>query len=493
MVSLQSLNFATSPRKLDRTSGLATEQNTRILNRSCAFSGVPDQESTVKKRKLSRNLAAFFAGFGLLSSLALAVWMNTWRQRESLAAFQHLAETNAAFVSHLRLPRSPELAQRLATILGTGVGFHFSGDKGGNWPAGLDSTIDRMAAKSRPASRRTSGFEIATAPLSEPGTHLVLLRHAPAFGSGFPESVLIPSLALAAVCGALAFALARGIVRPLEALTDWLPNLAPESKTQPVPPAILSRQDEIGSLALALEQTGQRVRTELELRRQSERLATLGRIATSLAHEIKNPAAAIALHADLLSQAAPPESRESVGLIREEVDRITDLVNQWLFVAKSQPARTQPHDLRDLLTNLSRRLRPTFEHCRATFRLHDGPPAVVKADAPRIEQALRNLLINAAQAMPCGGSIDARIELSPSHVELRIDDEGSGFSEEALRRFGEPFFSEREGGMGIGLTLAREVILAHGGSLRPENRAPSGARLISRLPCAITVTDPPSP
>lgn len=443
-----------------------------------------DRVLLTRKHRLSRILGISFAAFGLLSSLALAVWMNAWHLRLSTAAYQELAETNAAFVSQLRLPRSPELAQRLSTILDSCAAFHFAGQEDGNWPPLLRQPIAALVAEQRPASRRTAGYEIAAAPLGDPGVHLVLFRHLQGIDSAFPRMVLIPSLALAAACGGLAFALARGIASPLEQLTGWLPNLdAATSAPEPLSPAVLRRPDEIGTLAAALVETANRLRREQELRHRSERLAMLGRIATSLAHEIKNPAAAIALHADLLAGILAESQQQSVRLIRDEVDQITGLVNQWLFVARPEPPRSQPQNLRQLLARVASRIRPLLEHAGATLELQkEGPAAVLKGDAPRLEQALRNLLINASQAMPLGGTIRTGIQVTSSCLELWIEDEGPGFSREALSRFGEPFFSEREGGMGIGLTLAREVLLAHGGSIHAANLPERGARLVCRFP-----------
>lgn len=462
-------------------------QIARLMRHFCSLFAVTARGLLRGRRKLSRILSLFFGSFGLLSSLTLAGWMNGWRQRQSLAQLETLAATNAAFVSQLRLPRSPELAQRLSTILNTGVGFHFSGKPPPDWPPGLGDSLARLAEQARPASRRAHGYELAAAPLGEPGGSLILLRRAASGGQEFFGMVWIPSLSLAAACGGLAFALARGIAKPLEELTDWLPNLNPAlgASPEPVPGKVTERGDEIGYLGRALEETGLRVRREQELRRQAERLATLGRVATSLAHEIKNPAAAIALHTELLDGNVPEDGRESLHLIREEVERITDLVNQWLFVAKPNPARKQPRDLREMLSQVARRLAPALEHARARFELVEGPPAIIEADAPRMEQALRNLLVNAAQAMPSGGRIRARVATAANEAILEIEDEGTGFTAAALQRFGEPFFSEREGGMGIGLTLAREVIQAHGGSIHPGNLPQGGARLLCRFPlCA---------
>ncbi len=435
---------------------------------------------------LSRRLALTLAAFVLIASLALAGWMRSWNQRQSLDAFRELAESNAAFISETRLPNSPVLAQRLATVLGLGVGFHFAEGEPGQWPEGLGRAIESLAAKPVPSSGRAKGYEIATAPLAETDAHLVLLRPVQEIGAEFAKGILIPALGLALVCGGLGLVLARGVVQPLGVLTAWLPNLevSPGTKPASITAPILQREDEIGQLGRALQDTTARLIEEQRLRQQSERLATLGRIATSLAHEIKNPAAAIAMHAKLLEAEVAGEPRESVDLIEEEVERITDLVNQWLFVANSQPGKTRKRDLRELVHSVSRRLRPALDHAQVRFHLEESGPAMVEVDAPRMEQVIRNLLLNAAQAMPEGGEIRAKIDTGSESdlVILTVEDEGAGFSDEALQRFGEPFFSEREGGMGIGLTLSKEVLEAHGSSIRPENNPKGGARVICRFP-----------
>ena len=188
------------------------------------------------------------------------------------------------------------------------------------------------------------------------------------------------------------------------------------------------------------------------------------------------------MHADLIEPGVKPGGSESISLIREEVERITDLVNQWLFVARAAPPERRPHDLGEMLSAVARRQKPALRHAGSHLKIEAGNPALVACDKLRIEQVIRNLIVNASQAMPDGGEIMACIKPGEEHVQLDIRDSGTGFSTEALDRFGEPFFSEREGGMGIGLTLAREVVQAHEGSIQVSNAPEGGALVTVTLP-----------
>ena len=365
----------------------------------------------------------------MLSSLALASWLQAWNERQGLAAFKELAGNNAAFISQMRLPRSPELAMRLAGLLDMGVGFHFDGKEVGQWPEGLAGPVAELCKEARPMAKRVGTTSIATAPLEGPGIHLVLVREAKGGGSWFSQVVLVPALGLAVVCGGMGW---------------WL-----------------------GSMIV-----------------KSERLATLGRIATSLAHEIKNPAAAIRLHADLLEKGIPCSERGSVGMIQEEVDNITSLVNQWMYVAKASPGKTGRHDLCALLPAEVRRLQSMMDHANVVSKVVAQGEVWVEVDAERISQVLRNLLANAIQAMPEGGTLSAVAGKVGGKAMMSIADEGKGFSDRAIQHFGEAFYSEKEGGMGIGLALVKEVIEAHGGSVHPENRTQGGAVVVCKLPLA---------
>lgn len=440
---------------------------------------------------LYRGLAVPFSIFVLLASLALAGYISYWSQRDALQQLGQMAETNAKFVEELQLPRSAALAEKLSTILGVWVGFyHAEGEnprfENGEWPSGFRPVLEEAIANGS-VVLQFSGREAAIARFDRGQVRLVLVRETRSvWATGLGDAVLIPTIILTLACGCLAYYLAHRIVRPLSTLTRWLPHLEDDERAVPEIPTVVSgRCDEIGELARSLEATHRRLRDEQQRRRQSERMATLGRIATSLAHEIRNPASSIALHADLLARDADARNSESIRLIRTEVDRITDLVNQWLFVVRPAPPQTGRHDLVALVARIAESLRTAMEHADASLRIIEpAGPLPVKCDHVRIEQVLRNLLVNAMQAMPEGGQIRINFERTDEDALCIIRDSGPGFSEDALERFGEPFFSEREGGMGIGLTLAREVIAAHHGRIEAMNAPGDGAVVRLQLPLA---------
>lgn len=440
--------------------------------------------------KIATKLTVWIGVFFLFSALSLLAWAYTLQRKSSLAELQRLAATNTTFLADLGLPYSTRLAAQLSEILHLGVGFYFSDSPASQWPPELlDDIRNLMESHTGGGSQRVRQWEIAVAPLVGQEGYLVLARNLEQDGNTSREwwtAAALPIALLALGCLALAFGLGRSIASPLAVLTGWLPNLrnseAAEDSLQ-VPPGIVDRSDEIGQLAGALSRLQQELAEERDRRAQSEKMAALGRIATSLAHEVKNPAAAIRMHTDLLLTEPGSDTQEnsSLSLIREEVDQITDLVNQWLYVSKSEPPASRPHDLTALLHRVAKRMRGLLEDRGVELKIESdgGVPLVIQADAPRIEQVFRNLIQNAIDAMPQGGEVLVRLQGDAKQVHVKLLDSGSGFSAEALVRFSEPFFSDKEGGMGIGLHLTSEVVRAHGGEISVANRGDSPGAVVT--------------
>ena len=152
-----------------------------------------------------------------------------------------------------------------------------------------------------------------------------------------------------------------------------------------------------------------------------------------------------------------------------------------MFVARPEPPQTASADIGEVVAGIVRSMSPLAAHARVKID-RDLPPGLrARIDARRISQAISNVMLNAIQAMPRGGKLRIAGENGAS-VRLVFRDEGPGFSARALAHYGELFFSEKEGGMGIGLNVASEILKAHGGSLRVANAGDGGAIVSLELP-----------
>lgn len=220
---------------------------------------------------------------------------------------------------------------------------------------------------------------------------------------------------------------------------------------------------------------------ERSKRAQTERLAMLGRVATSLAHDIKNPLASIQLHAQLITPADAEDSK-AVQLIQSESEVISGLVNQWLHLANPVPPRLSRLDVAETVQNVVTSLEAQARHTGVDIETDLEAPLWTQGDAQRLAQAIRNLLINAIQAMPRGGKLRVSGEKQADSLTLTFADSGPGFSEAALARGTELFYTEKEGGMGVGLNIVASIIEAHGGRLSLQNDPKSGAVVRVSLP-----------
>jgi signal transduction histidine kinase len=493
------------------------------------------------RRSLVFRLAAVFLGFVVVGSTALVAWLQFEETRESRAAFLATANANAQFVRSQRLPATERTAQALGEVLGVEVYFWHGGDPLMAVPDPMKRFGTREGkafseAMLLPAGtvRARHGGEAVRIPIDEQ-VSLLIFRLEPVAGGLWRSRTFAVLGVFWLLCLGLAWAMAGGIVGPLRRLAQRLPRIAEEGAEPELPEA--NRGDEIGQLARAYLETRGALAGERLARQQAERLATLGKMATGLAHEINNPVTAIKLHAQLLEgeTSAPQVTRDSLGIIIAEAAKIEGLVSQWMFLARPQPPQTSRCDLAEIIAAAVRTHTPAAVHSGVRIVNQTVPGLWVDCDARRMSQAVGNLIINAIQAMAArGGTLTIRggetkeargsderptsnIQLPTSNAEvpapgtgglplncphgttafsqslesqlstlnLHFTDTGRGFSEAALARYAELFFSEKEGGMGIGLSVTSEILRAHGGELRVANVSnPAGAQVTITLPRA---------
>ena len=247
--------------------------------------------------------------------------------------------------------------------------------------------------------------------------------------------------------------------------------------------------DELSSLYGDLEQ---RVRRTSRRLAQSERLASVGHLAAGVAHEINNPLAIIAGHAELLLRQMDDDDarRTPLGLIRDEAFRCKRITEKLLALSRDVPARREPADLRPTVRDVVAMAAALPRWAGRTVDVNlPETPLVACADPAQIRQVLLNLLTNAAAATGSTGRITVRGGLEGGRVVLSVTDEGKGMDEATLARIFEPFYTERRGtnepGTGLGLSISHAIIADHGGELLAHSDGPGrGSTLTISLPAA---------
>lgn len=282
--------------------------------------------------------------------------------------------------------------------------------------------------------------------------------------------------------GVLVALYARRVLRPLAQITERANAVALGDLT---PRAVVATNDEIGDLARTFEAMVEGIgRANRELL-ESERLATIGKMAAHVTHEVRNPLSAIALNLGLLQDELSQDSEAQAlhAAIEREVERLAALTEQYLSLTREHRPRLETEELGEVVSEAMEFLERTLTRAgvRAALELEPDLPQV-SIDAGQIRQVVHNLVQNARQAMPDGGRLWVRVARSPRGVCLVVEDEGSGIEPTVRARLFEPFLTTRTHGTGLGLAICRQIVEAHHGHIRCEEREPHGARFIVELP-----------
>jgi signal transduction histidine kinase len=180
------------------------------------------------------------------------------------------------------------------------------------------------------------------------------------------------------------------------------------------------------------------------------------------------------------------EARTLLRAIKAEVERLTALSGQYLSVARQRPLDLEEENLGELVAAASDFMRADLRRQGIELELELGedlPPVWV--DERQIRQALFNLLRNAGEAMPVGGTVTLRVlKAAGGGVDVTVDDEGSGMDAETSGRVFEPFFTTKSHGTGLGLAITRQIVEGHAGSIACTARQPRGTRFLVHLPSA---------
>ena len=410
----------------------------------------------------------------LVATVVLALVTSRLVQAEESRRFARVATRTRHYLDQGSMDTSEALARDLTRVTGHDVFFRRAGQLQPRPPASfVDLPLATHAADGEPVRR--GGFEFVVTAV--PGKRdLVIVR---ALAAPWRDPLLLQVLAAFwGVAILTAWSVVRGLVRPLRNLARQLPNI---EQPGPLDLPEANRGDEIGDVARAFVRTRRQLHDEQAARERVEKLAVLGRMTAALAHEVQNPVAAIRMHAQLWRAGAG--DADAAATIEHEAARIESMLNGWMFLTRPEPPALTDVDVGALLRRVAAMFRAQAEHAAVRVALEAGDGLIAAADGRRLEQVVRNLLTNALQAMAGGGELVIRARRGPAGVIVEFADTGPGFSPAALQRFAEFFFTEKEGGMGIGLSVASEILKAHGGTLRAANRE-RGAVVTLTLPAS---------
>jgi signal transduction histidine kinase len=225
---------------------------------------------------------------------------------------------------------------------------------------------------------------------------------------------------------------------------------------------------------------------EVEMARR-ERLAALGDVAAAFAHEVRNPLNAVSMGLQRLRAEFAPEPAADyarfVDLMQGEVRRLNAIVEQFIALARPLPLKPVAVDVADLLHALAALVEGQAREAGVGLRVEvPADPPTVTADRDHLQQVLLNLALNAVQAMRGGGRLTLAAERARDRVVLSVSDTGPGIAPDVLPRIFDPYFTTKPGGLGLGLTIARRIVEAHGGTLEAGPAPGGGARFRVVLP-----------
>jgi two-component system, sporulation sensor kinase E len=224
-----------------------------------------------------------------------------------------------------------------------------------------------------------------------------------------------------------------------------------------------------------------------EVLRRSEKLSVVGQLAAGVAHEIRNPLTTLRGFVQL-QKTKGPLSESILNVMLSELDRINFIVSEFLVLAKPQINYFQLVDVRDLLRDIILLLDSHANMINVAIETNYMDPLPhVKGEPNQLKQVFINVLKNGMESMPDGGtmSIEVLYNADEHYVSIHFIDHGCGISEDQLKRLGEPFFTSKETGNGLGLMVSQQIIANHKGSIHTQSELNKGTCVEIRLPVVL--------
>src|SRR3989338_7297401 len=218
---------------------------------------------------------------------------------------------------------------------------------------------------------------------------------------------------------------------------------------------------------------------------RSEKLAYTGRIAVSIAHEIRNPLTNVSMSVQQLKKGnkIKQEGFKHIDIVERNIERINYLITELLNCARPAKLDLKPYDIHKILKDVleSNKAKINLQKIKVTENFNSNS-SILKIDKEQIERAFLNLITNAIEAMPRGGNLTIITELSKKFFLVKIHDTGKGIPEKDIIKIFDLFFSTKSGGVGLGLSICYGIIVSHGGTIEVESKSRKGSTFTVSLP-----------
>ncbi|MBI4697916.1 MAG: HAMP domain-containing protein [Nitrospirae bacterium] len=287
----------------------------------------------------------------------------------------------------------------------------------------------------------------------------------------------------------LAVFLARKYTKPIEKVVDAANKVASGNLDQELD---TSRKDEIGELSRSFNFMVEKLREERELKdklRKAEHFAGIGQVAQSIAHVIKNPLNFISLSIDHMKDSYRPcnpddaEKFESLVLnMKNEIQRLSRFAESFLGYGKPFELTLRSANIGKIIEDVVELVSVRAQKSNIAIKKEHGASPDLSIDPEFIKTCIYNIIINAFEAMPGGGTLFIKTQGSDSKFHLSVEDTGSGVAENIQSKIFEPFFTTKSRGLGLGLSLTKRIIEEHGGRILLESREGRGSVVTIVLP-----------
>jgi two-component system, NtrC family, sensor histidine kinase HydH len=292
--------------------------------------------------------------------------------------------------------------------------------------------------------------------------------------------LLAATLLLAAL---LVRPIAQAITHPLMQLTQFVKGFAHQSKA--VPPK--TGPPEVRELGAAFETMMQDLAKSQDNLTRAAKLAVVGEMAAAMSHEVRTPLGILRSSADVLKRekGLSTEGQEVLSFISNETERLNKLVSTLLDASRPRLPNFTEVDLAQLISNAIALLRSQAQSKKINITFQDQQPLLATVDADQMTQVIMNLMMNAIQVLPEGGKVAIGLKQSEEQAVIEVMDDGKGIDVEHQSQIFEPFFTQRTGGVGLGLAIVRQIVQAHGGEITYQKSPMHGAQFTIAIPIQV--------